>query len=162
MKKEINAKIQIIRSGGQTGADRAALDTARKLNIPITGWVPKDGWAEDEKNLLEAYPELKEVKSKGDGIWARTERNVRESDATLIFYPKSSKSFGTDFTRELAEKYNKPVFATEGYNKDPVIKWINSLPDDCDLNIAGPRESESPGIYFRACFFLEDVLKNLT
>jgi len=28
-------------SGGQTGADRAALDVAIELNIPHGGWIPK-------------------------------------------------------------------------------------------------------------------------
>ena len=36
-----------IRSGGQSGVDRAALDFARKHNMEICGWCPKGGWAED-------------------------------------------------------------------------------------------------------------------
>ena len=39
--------ITIIRSGGQSGVDRAALDFARKHNLEICGWCPKGGWAED-------------------------------------------------------------------------------------------------------------------
>ena len=34
------AIIKII-SGGQTGADQAALDAAVKYNIPHGGWIPK-------------------------------------------------------------------------------------------------------------------------
>jgi len=30
-----------IRSGGQTGADRAALDAAIKLGLPYGGWCPQ-------------------------------------------------------------------------------------------------------------------------
>ena len=37
-------KIKRIRSGGQTGVDRAALDVARKYHIEICGWCPKGGW----------------------------------------------------------------------------------------------------------------------
>jgi len=33
--------IQKIISGGQTGADQAALDVAIKLDIPHGGWIPK-------------------------------------------------------------------------------------------------------------------------
>ena len=40
-------RIKIIRSGGQTGVDRAALDVARELGIPVAGWCPKNGIAED-------------------------------------------------------------------------------------------------------------------
>ncbi|MEI7636783.1 MAG: putative molybdenum carrier protein, partial [Syntrophus sp. (in: bacteria)] len=36
-------------SGGQTGADRAALDFAIKHNIPHGGWLPKGRQAEDGK-----------------------------------------------------------------------------------------------------------------
>ena len=55
-----------IRSGGQTGVDRAALDTARKYNIEICGWCPKGGWAEDyleAPGILAEYLELKETYS---------------------------------------------------------------------------------------------------
>ena len=34
-------------SGGQTGADRAALDVAIQFNIPHGGWIPKGRKAED-------------------------------------------------------------------------------------------------------------------
>lgn len=39
--------IKKIISGGQTGADRAALDVAIKFNIPKGGWVPRGRMAED-------------------------------------------------------------------------------------------------------------------
>jgi len=34
-------------SGGQTGVDRAALDAAIALGIPVGGWCPKGRRAED-------------------------------------------------------------------------------------------------------------------
>ena len=40
-------KISMIRTGGQTGVDRAAMDAAREFGIPLCGWCPKNGWAED-------------------------------------------------------------------------------------------------------------------
>lgn len=40
-------KITRIRTGGQSGVDRAAMDFARKWGIPLCGWCPKGGWAED-------------------------------------------------------------------------------------------------------------------
>jgi hypothetical protein len=43
----MNSMIQKIISGGQTGADRAALDFAIKHKIPHGGWVPKGRLAED-------------------------------------------------------------------------------------------------------------------
>jgi hypothetical protein len=47
-------------SGGQTGADRAALDAAIRLGIPHGGWVPKGRLAEDgrlpDRYQLEEMP----------------------------------------------------------------------------------------------------------
>ena len=41
------AKIKMIRSGGQSGVDRAALDVARSCKITICVWCPKGVWAEN-------------------------------------------------------------------------------------------------------------------
>ena len=40
--KRFAVGIEKIISGGQTGADRAALDVAIALDIPHAGWIPKD------------------------------------------------------------------------------------------------------------------------
>jgi hypothetical protein len=60
MAKEKNfARGPRIRSGGQTGVDRAALDAAVLLGRPYEGWCPKGGWAEDflrPPGLLTIYP----------------------------------------------------------------------------------------------------------
>lgn len=52
--------IKKIVSGGQTGADRAALDFAIEMDIPHGGWVPKGQKAEDgplpEKYLVKEMP----------------------------------------------------------------------------------------------------------
>lgn len=158
-------KIKRIRSGGQTGCDRAALDVARVLGIPITGWAPARGWAEDMedgRSLTDLYPELSSVDTEKDGIWLRTERNVRESDATLIIYPKKSMSFGTDFTAELADRYDKPfhIASLEDPSEEKsTLSWLNALPDGIELNVAGPRESECIGGYELTCSFLLNILR---
>jgi hypothetical protein len=57
--------IEKIISGGQTGADQAALDATIKLNIPHGGWIPKgriteDGPLPDKYDMIEmsttSYP----------------------------------------------------------------------------------------------------------
>jgi len=53
--------IKKIISGGQTGADRAALDMAIKLNIPHGGWCPKGHLAED--GIIENSYKLSETPS---------------------------------------------------------------------------------------------------
>ena len=67
MTKEKNfARGPRIRSGGQTGVDRAALDAAVLTGRPYEGWCPKGGWAEDflrPPGLLTIYPHLMETPS---------------------------------------------------------------------------------------------------
>jgi hypothetical protein len=62
-------------SGGQTGADRAALDVAIKHNFPHGGWCPTGRLAEDGP-LGDQY-QLTETESRSYPV--RTKRNVRDS-----------------------------------------------------------------------------------
>ncbi len=55
--------VERIVSGGQTGADRAALDWAIANNVPHGGWCPKGRAAEDGV-LAEKY-QLTETESAG-------------------------------------------------------------------------------------------------
>jgi predicted Rossmann-fold nucleotide-binding protein len=68
-------------SGGQTGADRAALDWALAHGVECGGWCPKSRKAEDGP-IDPKYP-LKETPSVA--YVQRTEWNVRDSDATVLF-----------------------------------------------------------------------------
>ena len=156
-------KIARIVSGGQSGVDRAALDVALKLNIKITGWVPKDGWAEDftvSPGLLEKYPEMKD--SNDDDVAYRTRLNVRDSHATLIIIPeKYDDSKGTNLTVNTAQRYKRSYYISDLNDQDKVLKWIDSLPNELILNIAGPRESEMPGIYDETYKFLLEILTEI-
>src|ERR1700726_1211464 len=80
MAKEKNfARGPRIRSGGQTGVDRAALDAAVLTGRPYEGWCPKGGWAEDflhPPGLLTIYPHLIETPSESPE--QRTDWNVRD------------------------------------------------------------------------------------
>ena len=73
-------KISGIRTGGQSGIDRAAMDYAKENEIPLCGWCPRGGWAEDypeSPGLLADYPELTETPS--GGTEQRTRWNMREA-----------------------------------------------------------------------------------
>lgn len=88
-------KISMIRTGGQTGVDRAAMDAAREFGIPLCGWCPKNGWAEDypdSPGVLLDYPELTETPS--DGTEQRTKWNMRDADAILTIIPGFSSVTG--------------------------------------------------------------------
>ena len=68
-------------SGGQTGADRAALDWAIRHKVPHGGWCPKNRKAEDGV-IVRRY---KLIETPTANYAQRTEWNVRDSDATVIF-----------------------------------------------------------------------------
>ncbi|MCS7009095.1 MAG: putative molybdenum carrier protein [Chthoniobacterales bacterium] len=138
-----------ITSGGQTGIDRAALDVAIELGIPHGGWCPKQRWAEDGV-LPEKYT-LRETPSQDPS--QRTLWNVRDSDATLILCRTTDLTGGTLYTKECCEKFNKPYLLWKTQNNfEPLKKIINFLVENKVkvLNIAGPRESQEPGIYLEA------------
>ena len=87
-------------SGGQTGADRAALDWALKHNVPCGGWCPKGRKAEDGP-IDSKYP-LQETPS--SSYLQRTEWNVRDSDATVLFSIQPILSGGSKRTMEFARE----------------------------------------------------------
>ena len=151
-------------SGGQTGADRAALDVAIRLGIPYGGWCPRGGRAEDlpdPPGLLSAYPELVETPTTDSSV--RTEWNVRDSDATLLLTDRpGSLSGGTALTRDLATRLGRPVLVTATGEVETVRSWLHGLREQSAqplvLNVAGPRESKEPGLYAAAKRLLEQVL----
>lgn len=149
----------VIRSGGQTGVDRAALDAAIATGRAYEGWCPKGGWAEDFRHrpgLLTKYPHLTETPSEFSE--QRTEWNVRDSAATVVFVPSPNyRSGGTDFTIACAEKYGKPCYLVHYLDDEANIdikNVISRLGEEQSLNIAGPRESEHPGAYDRCLAIL--------
>ncbi len=145
-------------SGGQTGVDRAALDVALELGIPCGGWCPKGRLAEDG-TINERYP-LRETDSSEYSV--RTEMNVEDSDATLII-TQGPVTEGTAKTLELANKYKKSHLVVDlSKAKDPAIvrRWLE-FNQVGTLNVAGPRESKTPGIYNKAVEFLRRILQQV-
>jgi hypothetical protein len=143
-------------SGGQTGVDRAALDVAIELGLDHGGWCPAGRRAEDGP-IDERY-RLKETDSAEYAV--RTERNVLDSDATLIICP-GEPTGGTVLTRRLARRHAKPVLVvspTVGGAAQAARKWLIDGAVEV-LNVAGPRESSSPGFGKLARAFLARVLR---
>lgn len=133
-------------SGGQTGADRAALDAALELDFPCGGSCPVGRMAED--GAIDARYPLSEV---GGGYRKRTKQNVLDADATVLFYSRYV-SGGTETTLALCIKQDKPykLIDIEVVDEAQAAKLIRGLIDDFDvsvMNIAGPRESQCEGIY---------------
>lgn len=147
--------VRCIVSGGQTGVDRAALDAAIALGLNQGGWCPRGRLAEDGR--IPPRYQLRETESAEYPV--RTERNVTDSDGTLILY-RDRLFGGTELTRRLALKHNKPcctVDLGQGGDMRSVRQWIadHSI---AVMNVAGPRESSSPGIGHDAHDFLYTVL----
>jgi len=138
-------------SGGQTGVDRGALDAAIALGIEHGGWCPLGRRAEDGR-IARRY-NLRETDS--PDYPARTEQNVLDSDATLILC-RGRPSGGTELTLRLARQYGRSCMVVD--LEDPpaaeeVFRWIDSR-EVRVLNVAGPRESQCPGISVAAREFI--------
>ncbi|SDA10755.1 Putative molybdenum carrier [Nitrosospira sp. Nsp11] len=146
--------IQRIISGGQTGADRAALDWAIANNIQQGGWCPAGRRAED--GVIPNLYCLHETPQRD--YRQRTKWNVRDSDATLIITPAAELTGGSRFTQEWAQKISRPCLHVFRCNEWP--EWIriffetNSI---AILNVAGPRSSGAAGIEY----FVHEVLDEM-
>ena len=154
----MSSSIRIV-SGGQSGVDRAALDAALALGIEIGGWCPAGRWAEDGP-IPTRYP-LRETDASDPAD--RTRRNVRDSDATLILM-LGPPCGGTALTLELAKEMDRPhqlVDLKSSPSSQDIVTWIRRLGVQV-LNVAGPRESEVPGIYGHAFDLLTQVLRSLS
>ncbi len=145
-------------SGGQTGADRAALDIAMELGIDHGGWVPKGRSAEDGP-LPNRY-RVRETPSEDRA--ERTKRNVMDSDATLLI-SHGPLTGGSELTRTFAAELGKPVLHVELSKLSPseaadrIARWLGAL--GCrTLNVAGPRASEEADIYAAASAALRHAI----
>lgn len=130
-------------SGGQSGVDRGALDAAMALGIAHGGWCPGGRRAEDGP-----IPERYQLRETSTAEYReRTERNVLDADATLVLHRGRLRG-GTRLTRQLALRHKKPCLTVDlGKPSDEAAlrRWLvqNHVRT---LNVAGPRESQSPGI----------------
>jgi hypothetical protein len=151
-------QIEKIVSGGQTGADRAALDFAIEYDMDHGGWLPEGRLAED--GPVSSRYNLKELA--GGNYRRRTEKNVEDSDGTLIV-SRGDLTGGSLLTLEFAREYARPCLHI---NLDKIIvfdaaidvyEWLKGH-DIKVLNVAGPRASKDPEIYELTWNLLEMVL----
>ena len=147
-----------ILSGGQTGVDRGALDAALAAGVECGGWCPAGRLAEDGR-IPERYP-LIEVP---DGGYAeRTERNVAESDGTLIVTFGEPQG-GTRATIDFCIQHRQPYVVVDGCRIEvpaaisPVRSFVEEHPIRT-LNVAGPRASEAPQAYDYAVRLISALL----
>jgi hypothetical protein len=136
----------IIVSGGQTGADRSALDFAIAYDVANMGWCPKGRLAEDgaipdrynlQETLSASYP-------------PRTRANVELADATVIFAGPGKLTPGSKLTVGFARDEKQPClvlqhFPDAGADADELAEFLEKH-QPVVLNVAGSRESKMPGI----------------
>jgi hypothetical protein len=155
-------------SGGQTGVDRAALDVAIDKDMPYGGWCPKGGWAEDllkSPGLLAIYGQLRETPSADPH--QRTEWNVRDSDRLLVIIDhRGLSSSGTEHAMRHAHELDRLLLVLNLDEEGDIgraVSWLSdSQQEQLAVCIAGPRESEAPGIYAAAKAILGAVLDRVT
>jgi hypothetical protein len=152
--------VEKIVSGGQTGADRAALDVALELGLCAGGWIPRGRRAEDG-SVPQRYDSLVEAES--DAYEVRTELNIVDSDATLVlaFGPPAG---GSALTVRLARSLRKPVLTVDLERDTPeeasarIRRWL-AVTHPLVLNVAGPRSSEEPRIGEATASILRGALR---
>jgi hypothetical protein len=89
----------------------------------------------------------------------RTQRNVAESDGTLVL-TRGKPRGGTALTIGMARRWRKPclvVDLNEPSAAGTIKTWAAGHRIQV-LNVAGPRESDKPGVYERAVEFLHELL----
>jgi hypothetical protein len=152
-------RLEKIVSGGQTGADQAALDVACERGLKIGGWVPRGRLAEDGP-IPERYAGLVETPSSDPAV--RTSLNVRDSDATLIV-SHGPLTGGSLLTLEAVRRWSRPVLHLDLQEATPetavtrLRMWLDAA-DPRTLNVAGPRASQDAAIFAAVVMLLRSAL----
>ncbi|MDD9304708.1 MAG: hypothetical protein HUK40_21130 [Desulfobacter sp.] len=148
---------QII-SGGQTGADQAALDTAIKFDILHGGWISKG--RKTEAGPLPAKYNLKQMDT--PDYPSRTRQNILDSHGTVIIARGPLKG-GSRLTYSYTLESERPCCRIDLFKQDIfeaalVLKDFISQNYIQILNVAGPRASHDPAIYFDVRSVIESML----
>lgn len=147
-------------SGGQSGADQAGLDAAIESDMEHGGFCPAG-----RKSELGPIPEKYQLTEMGSDLYhLRTEKNVMESDATIIF-TRGKISRGSKLTRDYCRKHNKHCLHIDFTRNVPhlvpyTIGFLNEYKIET-LNIAGQRLTSQPGIYRLTFSFLIELIQTL-
>ena len=163
MKRE---ELKIV-SGGQTGVDQGALEASVDLRVEWGGWAPK-GWRAENGTVPGPF-RAKMLENASANYIVRTRQNVADSHATLILTDSYPISGGTLRTRDFCTNMMRPHFVVSFGEADAVgkaRKWLAQFfdaphPAPFVLNVAGPRESKSPGIQSRTRLFLVETLSGM-
>lgn len=152
--------LKLIISGGQTGVDQAALRAARAVGIPTSGTAPKGWYTEAGAAPWLADYGLKQCDS--PAYMTRTRMNILHAQGTLIIGKSSSGSEQTwkyaerieNYPLQWMRKFDEAALSAPGLIPSLCV-WVEKHGIET-LNVAGNRESVSPGIGVRVEEFLKD------
>lgn len=155
-------------SGGQTGADQAGVEAAKRAGLDYGGTMPRgfltlDGLRPDFATLY------KMQEHSSDKYPPRTTQNVRESDGTVRF-AVDWNSYGERRTlAEIRKKHKRSGLSEQHYIDvdvlDPiepaeVASWVREH-NIRVLNVAGNSERSAPGIFEAVVEYLLEVFRIL-
>ncbi len=130
-------------SGGQSGADRAGLDWALAHQVDHGGWCPKG--RRSEEGQIPPHYLLSETPL--SNYLQRTEWNVRDSDATVIFTLDDKLDGGSKRTAQFADKLRRPWMHFRPGVHEKFLAGFLQRHHVLTLNVAGKRESSAPGTH---------------
>ena len=144
-------------SGGQTGADQAALVAAKKFGgLETGGWMPK-GFRTLEGPCPSFAEEFGMWEHTQPGYRPRTFQNVWKAQGTMRF-ATNWQSAGEKCTLKAIQLYQRPYLdigvpsegfwpkgALQAVTADQAAKWLVENRVET-LNVAGNSEKTSPGI----------------
>lgn len=155
--------LELVMSGGQTGADQAGLRIAKQFGIPTGGWMPLD-W-QTGAGPRPDFEQLYGMKCLHHGGYKeRTEANVRLSNGTIRF-AADFNSMGEKCTLNAINDNNKPYMDIDINNplSTPIVvaTWIRKK-NIKKLNIAGNTQPAKPNAKaFKITEFTEQFLSEL-
>src|SRR5262249_5491583 len=133
---EAGAVLEVIISGGQTGADQGAWRAALKAGLKTGGWMPKDFLTEDgpRPEFAEAYG-ARELDSAEYRV--RTEENVRDSDATIWFGSIDTPGAKTTLNAlKILGRPQKIIKPNDLIRPSAIASWLGRNPSIRRLNVA--------------------------
>jgi hypothetical protein len=153
--------LRAIYSGGQTGADLAALIAAKRFGLETGGWMPK-GFL----NASGSHPEFAEKygiqEHYSPKYPPRTFKNVEISDATIRF-AYDWQSPGELCTLKAIHQYKKPSIDVDLNNPKPVkevVEWLTRFNIEV-LNVAGNSEHTYTGTCGEVMDYLMQLFREM-
>ena len=139
-----NMKFPEIIAGGQTGAERTALDWAIRNGCGHNGWCPRGRTAEDGR-ISDDY-QLRQTRSSTE--LECVEKNVTRSSATVVFTLSSKPGHWAKLTLEMAHRQKMPWLHIHRRTRIPGLMLVSLISTNrvARLNVSGSTAAEEPGI----------------